>query len=342
MTGLLCITIIAVALAGGAYSFVTPPPFAHFTVKVFADLGANVTMPCMLMSKDHSLSDAGVRVKWTKVADDEALNEDVILSMGVHKKTYGNFENRVFLEEKGDHEDASLTILDVSMADMGKYLCEITNGMTDTVQEVTLEVLGDFTAGVVFPYHPEEGRYSMDYDTAVQACLDQGAVVASPEQLSEAWEAGLDWCNAGWLNDGSVQYPIKNPRAPCGGSNNGPGLRNYGQMDKNKTYDVYCYTAAPKGSFYWLTQPEHLTFDEAVQACLDDGAEIAMVSHIFAAWKLEGYDRCDSGWLADGSVRYPISRPRKNCSPTEAAVRSVGFPDKTQKSYGVYCFKSQQ
>ncbi len=63
---------------------------------------------------------------------------------------------------------------------------------------------------------------------------------------------------------------------------------------------------------------------------------------MYAAWKLEGYDRCDAGWLADGSVRYPISRPRKNCSPTEAAVRYLGFPDKDQKSYGVYCYKAEQ
>lgn len=91
-----------------------------------------------------------------------------------------------------------------------------------------------------------------------------------------------------------------------------------------------------------MVQPDRLTFDEAVQACVDDGAEIAKVGHIFAAWKLEGYDRCDAGWMADGSVRYPVSRPRKNCSPTEAAVRLVGFPDKMQKSYGVYCYKPEQ
>ena len=96
------------------------------------------------------------------------------------------------------------------------------------------------------------------------------------------------------------------------------------------------------GTFYWLDQPNKLTFAEAIQACLDDGAEIAKVGHIFSAWHLEGYDRCDAGWLADGSVRYPISRPRMNCSPTEAAVRFVGFPDKTQKSYGVYCYKAQE
>lgn len=96
------------------------------------------------------------------------------------------------------------------------------------------------------------------------------------------------------------------------------------------------------GEVYWLDQPDRLTYDEAVQACLDDNAEIAKVGQMYAAWKLSSFDRCDAGWLADGSVRYPIAVPRKNCSPTEAAVRFVGFPDKNQKSYGVYCFKDEQ
>lgn len=95
------------------------------------------------------------------------------------------------------------------------------------------------------------------------------------------------------------------------------------------------------GRFYWLVQPNLLTYTEAVQACQEDEAEIAKVGHMYSAWKLQGYDRCDAGWLADGSVRYPISNPRKNCSPDEAAVRMVGFPDKKQKLYGVYCYKAQ-
>lgn len=94
------------------------------------------------------------------------------------------------------------------------------------------------------------------------------------------------------------------------------------------------------GRFYYLIHPTKLTYDEAVQACLNDGAQIAKVGQIFVAWKLLGYDRCDAGWLADGSVRYPISRPRRRCSPTEAAVRFVGFPDKKHKLYGVYCFRA--
>uniref|UniRef100_A0A3P8VU09 Hyaluronan and proteoglycan link protein 1a n=1 Tax=Cynoglossus semilaevis TaxID=244447 RepID=A0A3P8VU09_CYNSE len=299
-------------------SLLTCYHFPSLSVQVFAEMDANITLPCNLMSHDPPTSGYfGVRVKWTKVAEDESsLNEDVLLSMGFHKKTYGNFQDRAFLQE-GDSEDASLTITSVSLEDTGTYRCEIINGMSDGVQEITLEVT-----------HPNQKRYSLNFEDAQKACLDQDAVMASLEQLMEAWKEGLHWCNAGWLSDGSVQYPIINPRGPCGGSNNGPGIRNYGVREKMiHTYDVYCFVTPLKGKFFIIL----LTFNEAVQACVDDGAMIA-----------KNYDRCDAGWLADGSVRYPISRPRKNCSPIESAVRLVEFPDKTQKSYGVYCYKADQ
>lgn len=338
MVSLLCITIISLTLAGSSFSQDTTSTL-QVSVVVFAEPGANVTLPCKLPHSDGATF--GVRVKWTKVEDDEAQNEDVLVSMGFHKKTYGSFENRAFLEND-DSEDGSIMLTDVSEKDSGKYRCEIVNGVEDTVQEITLEVRRAIN-GVVFPYSPSTGRYNLNFNDAVQACLDQDAVVATFDQLFEAWKGGLDWCNAGWLNDSTVQYPITKPREPCGGTSNGPGVRNYGRRDKHRSrYDVFCHTAELKGRMYWLVQPDRLTFDEATQACLDDGAEIAKVGQMYAAWKLKGYDRCDAGWLADGSVRYPITRPRKNCSPTEAAVRFLGFPDKLQKSYGVYCYKADQ
>lgn len=337
MMRLLCITIVCLILAGSAYSEET-----ILTVKVSAELGGNITLPCRILSSDTvSFGDNGHRIKWTKVEDDEALNEDVLVKMGLHIRAYGSFEGRVFLQNL-DSEDVSLIMTEVSMDDKGKYHCDIDNGIEDSLQEVILEVHAGLMTGVVFPYYPPLGRYNLNFNNAVQACEDQEAVIASHEQLLAAWKGGLDWCNAGWLSDGTVQYPITKPRHPCGGSNNEPGLRTYGRQEKIRQFDVFCYTIALKGHFYWLVQPERLTFDEAVEACRDDGAEIAKVGHMFAAWKLEGYDRCDAGWLADGSVRYPISRPRKNCSPTEEAVRFVGFPDKTVKSYGVYCYKPDQ
>ncbi|XP_046904227.1 hyaluronan and proteoglycan link protein 1a [Hypomesus transpacificus] len=353
MISLLCSALLSLSLASSVYGDVAnstahpitesgPPPDMGTGVRVLAAPGGNVTLPCQLHRMlGMAFGSTGMRVKWTKLSDDESTEEDVLVSMGFHKKSYGSYNGRIRLQE-ADQDDASLVIENVARDDMGKYRCEVIDGMDDTVQDVTLEVTGQ-SNGVVFPYSPRLGRYNLNFHDAEQACQGQDAVVANFDQLYEAWRSGLDWCNAGWLNDGSVQYPITNPREPCGGTNSGAGLRNYGQRDKsNSRYDVFCFTSALNGYFYWLVQPLRLSFDEAVQACQDDGAEIAKVGHMFAAWKLHGYDRCDSGWLADGSVRYPISRPRKNCSPTEAAVRFVGFPDKKQKLYGVYCFKHQQ
>lgn len=342
MVSLLCITLISLTLAGTSYSQ-PPNPNSLMTVMVFAEPGSNVTMPCRLPDPDGSAF--GIRVKWGKLADDGVTYDDVLVSMGFHIKTYGNFEDRAFLQQE-DSDDGSVIITDVSVKDNGKYRCEIVNGVEDIVQEITLEVQGDgfgLNKGVVFPYSPSTGRYNLNFHDAVKACEDQDAVVATFDQLFEAWKGGLDWCNAGWLNDSTVQYPITKPREPCGGTNSGPGVRNYGRRDRHRgRYDVFCHTAELKGHLYWLVQPDRLTFDEATQACLDDGAEIAKVGQMYAAWKLKAFDRCDAGWLADGSVRYPIAKPRKNCSPTEAAVRFVSFPDKQVKSYGVYCYRADQ
>lgn len=83
--------------------------------------------------------------------------------------------------------------------------------------------------------------------------MDQGAVVASFDQLYEAWKDGLDWCNAGWLNDGTVQYPITKPREPCGGSSNTPGLRSYGRQNKqSRRFDVFCHASLLKGETHFL------------------------------------------------------------------------------------------
>lgn len=92
------------------------------------------------------------------------------------------------------------------------------------------------------------------------------------------------------------------------------------------------------GEVYLLQQQLKLNFFEAVKECEQDGAQIAKVGQLYAAWRFAGLDQCDAGWLADGSVRYPITKPRANCGPSEPGVRSFGFPSQHLK-YGVYCHK---
>lgn len=93
----------------------------------------------------------------------------------------------------------------------------------------------------------------MSFDDAVQACSSQGAVIASFEQLLQAWEDGLDWCNAGWLDDGTVHYPIKKPREPCGGAISSPGIRSYGRRNKQKSrFDVFCFASKLEGTYIFI------------------------------------------------------------------------------------------
>lgn len=74
--------------------------------------------------------------------------------------------------------------------------------------------------------------------------------MASFDQLYDAWREGLDWCNAGWLSDGSAQYPVTKPREPCGGKDTAPGIRTYGMQDKDKNqYDVFCFTSNYNGLY---------------------------------------------------------------------------------------------
>ncbi|KAJ3603509.1 hypothetical protein NHX12_028254 [Muraenolepis orangiensis] len=342
MLSLLYSALLSLTLASGVYS---DGKNISVSTQVFASTGSNVTLPCRLNGDSDIMpfGTIGIRVKWSRMPEDETLEEEPFLVvLGLHTKSFGEFNGRAVMQG-ADVNDASLVIMDAVASDSGRYRCEVDKGMEDVVYEVSLQVEeAGLLNGVVFPYSPRLGRYNLNFHDAEQACVDQDAVVASFDQLFQAWRGGFDWCNAGWLIDGTVQYPVTKPREPCGGSGSNAGVRTYGQRDKsNSRYDVFCFVSQLEGVFFWLEQPERLTFDEAVQACADNGAEIAKVGHMYAAWKLHGYDRCDAGWLADSSVRYPISRPRKNCSPTQAAVRFLGFPDKKQKLYGVYCFKPQ-
>lgn len=103
---------------------------------------------------------------------------------------------------------------------------------------------------MIFPYHPRLGRYTLNFHEAQKACLEQDGILASYDQLHEAWLEGMDWCNAGWLDDGSVQYPISKPRDECGRKDTPVGVRNYGYRHKNDDhYDAFCFTSNLNGKY---------------------------------------------------------------------------------------------
>ncbi|XP_040019263.1 hyaluronan and proteoglycan link protein 3 [Gasterosteus aculeatus] len=312
-------------------------------LSVSATRGSSVTLPCHFRYEPELSAPRRTRVKWSwlpanavaaPVAPEAFAREtEVMVAVGDRHRSYGSFRGRVRLR-RSSPGDMSLVITELRLNDTGRYRCEVIDGLEDESVTVELEL-----RGVVFPYYSPRGRYRFNFFEAQQACQDQEATLATFEQLFSAWEDGLDWCNAGWLADGTVQYPITAPRASCGGLDLAPGLRSYGQRHRHfYRYDAFCFSASLKGTVYYLKQQTKLNFTDASKACVGDGGRIATVGHLYAAWRLAGLDRCDAGWLADGSVRYPITKARANCGPPEPGVRSFGFPPPNM-NFGVYCYR---
>ncbi|XP_029991853.1 hyaluronan and proteoglycan link protein 3 [Sphaeramia orbicularis] len=304
---------------------------------VSATRGSSVTLPCHYRYEPQPEAPRRTRVKWSWLPTDGvgpgSREKEVMVAMGNRHRSYGSFRGRVRLRRSAPG-DMSLVISELRLNDTGRYRCEVIDGLEDESVTVELEL-----RGVVFPYVSPFGRYLLNFLDAQRSCEEQDATLASFDQLFTAWEEGLDWCNAGWLADGTVQYPITVPREGCGGVALAPGVRSYGPRHRLlHRYDAFCFTASIKGTVYFLSGSSRLNFTEAVQACVHHGSQIAKVGQLFASWRLMGLDRCDAGWLADGSVRYPITKARAHCGPPEPGVRSFGFPPPSQR-YGVYCYR---
>ncbi|XP_053129138.1 aggrecan core protein isoform X1 [Hemicordylus capensis] len=200
--------------------------------------------------------------------------------------------------------------------------------------------------GVVFHYRPSTNRYSLTFVKAQQACLDNNAVIATPEQLQAAYEEGYDQCDAGWLRDQTVRYPIVTPRSKCEGDKEDiPGVRTYGMRPASEMFDVYCFVDRLNGEVFFATQPELFTLLEAQEYCERQNATLASTGQLYAAWRL-GLDNCRAGWLADGSLRYPIVNPRPACGGEKPGVRTIYlYPNQTgfldpHSRHPAFCFRA--
>lgn len=293
------------------------------------------TTPSLTTAADH------LRIKWTKL---EGNVEKVVLvsQNGIIKLGQG-YQNRVTVPSNAEEVgDASLTITQLRASDEGVYRCEVMYGIEDTQTSVSLDV-----SGVVFHYRAGTSRYTLTFEKAKKACQSVGATIATVEQLTSAFQDGFDHCDAGWIADQSVRYPINKPRPGCFGDKMGrPGIRTYGLRDASELYDVYCYVGKLQGEVFYPPSTQ-LTLQQARDLCESMDAELASPGHLHAAWR-DGLDRCDYSWLSDGSVRYPISFPRYQCGRGTLGVRTryrfanqTGFPLPTEK-YGAFCFKAYE
>ncbi|KAK9526739.1 hypothetical protein VZT92_015422 [Zoarces viviparus] len=304
---------------------------------VSASLGSSISIPCLVSLS--SSSPVTPRVKWTVVSG--GVETQILVARGQRVKVNEAYRDRAaWLNYTSSPDDLSLWLGDLRSSDSGHYRCEVQQGLEDASDLVQLKV-----KGVVFHYRDALGRYAFSFHQAQRACEAIGAQITTPDQLLAAYYDGYEQCDAGWLADQSVRYPIQVPREGCYGDMDGqPGVRNYGTMDPDDLFDVYCYVEETDGEVFHDSIPQQLSFDEAQSYCRAAGAELATTAQLYLAWS-EGLDRCSPGWLSDGSVRYPIIVPRERCGGTQPGVKTLyrfsnqtGFPQPSSL-HDVYCFR---
>uniref|UniRef100_A0A8B9G135 Brevican n=1 Tax=Amazona collaria TaxID=241587 RepID=A0A8B9G135_9PSIT len=282
------------------------------------------------------------RVKWTFIS--EGREVEILVARGDRVKVSEDYRLRASLPIFHQrYTNASLLLTELRPNDSGIYRCDVQHGIEDGHDILDLRV-----KGVVFHYREGSMRYAYTFAEAREACAKIGAHIATPEQLYAAYLGGYEQCDAGWISDQTVRYPIHTPREACYGDMNGfPGVRNYGVVDPEDMYDVYCYAEDLPGEIFLETAPARFTLREAAARCRARGAALASPGQLYAAWSA-GLDACSPGWLADGSVRYPIVTPRERCGGALPGVKTIfqfrnqtGFPD-AQSRYDAYCFRGKE
>ncbi|XP_039558085.1 brevican core protein isoform X2 [Passer montanus] len=313
-----------------------------------AVLAGDITIPCLItyLGPQPTAGTGGrravlgtPRVKWTFIS--EGREVEILVARGDRVKVSEDYRLRASLPIFHQrYSNASLLLTELRPNDSGIYRCDVQHGIEDGHDILHVKV-----KGVVFHYREGSMRYAYTFAEAQEACARIGASIATPEQLYAAYLGGYEQCDAGWIADQTVRYPIQTPREACYGDMNGfPGVRNYGVVDPEDMYDVYCYAEDLPGEIFLETAPDRFTLEEAAQRCRALGAELASPGQLYAAWNA-GLDACSPGWLADGSVRYPIVTPRERCGGALPGVKTIflfrnqtGFPD-AQSRYDAYCFR---
>uniref|UniRef100_A0A673XUF6 Neurocan core protein n=1 Tax=Salmo trutta TaxID=8032 RepID=A0A673XUF6_SALTR len=311
-------------------------------------LANSVLLPCVFTLRPTPTHEPP-RIKWTKVwgqrgADGRQREQSVLVAKDNVVKVKKAFQGRVTLPGYQDNRfNASMALSALRSSDSGMFRCEVVVGINDEQDTVPLEV-----TGVVFHYRAPHDRYALSFPDAQQVCLENSAVIATPAQLQATFADGYDNCDAGWLSDQSVRYPIQSPRPGCyGDREDSPGVRNYGNRAPDELFDVYCFAKQLQGEVFHSSVPEKLSLATASTHCHSLGAQLATAGQLYQAWQT-GLDQCDPGWLADGSVRYPINLPRRNCGGDDPGVRTVyhnpnrtGFPDTTTR-FDAYCYRERE
>uniref|UniRef100_A0A8C3W8Q9 Neurocan core protein n=1 Tax=Catagonus wagneri TaxID=51154 RepID=A0A8C3W8Q9_9CETA len=306
---------------------------------VRAALAELVALPCLFTLRPRpGAAREAPRIKWTKVRTASGQRQDlpILVAKDNVVRVAKGWQGRVSLPTYPRHRaNATLLLGPLRASDSGLYRCQVVRGIEDQQDLVPLEV-----TGVVFHYRSAQDRYALTFAEAQEACRLSSATIAAPRHLQAAFEDGFDNCDAGWLSDRTVRYPITQSRPGCYGDRSSlPGVQGEGP------WVPLTFSRAFAGEVFYVGLARRLTLAGARAQCRRQGAVLASVGQLHLAWH-EGLDQCDPGWLADGSVRYPIQTPRRRCGGPAPGVRTVyrfanrtGFPAPAER-FDAYCFRA--
>jgi hypothetical protein len=90
--------------------------------------------------------------------------------------------------------------------------------------------------------------YTIPFSDASAVCAQFGAVVATPQQITDAYASGAEWCSAGWTSDGTSSFPMQQSNPECGWPGVNTWTAEFVQAAEGGKTGVNCYGPKPNAN----------------------------------------------------------------------------------------------
>lgn len=293
--------------------------------------GATTTLPCILGTLPPSY-----KVRWSKVEPGELRETSILITNGLHARSYGALEGRARMR-RGHRLDASLVIAGVRLEDEGRYRCELINGIEDESVALTLRLEGEARRFQPLLSSGGEGRGRIRGP--------QGSSLS----ISPALSARLPRLFFPFPRLPALPRLSATPQVWC--FRTSPAGAGTSSITTRRSRHARSRTAAwpPTPSCTRVSGPEHRLGPLRANRGPSGGdlrvwllPRTPLIPRLPPAWT-EGLDWCNAGWLLEGSVHYPVLTARAPCGGHgRPGIRSYGPRDRKRDRYDAFCFTSTQ